>query len=499
MKQFSVFMVSLLCFVLASKANNLTIGTTTYSSSNQTLTFTVAWDNSWSISSGPSNWDAVWIFVKRQNCSGNNNWVHQLVSATSSDHLAQTGGATSTVVAVNAVADRMGVFVRRIGTNVVGNVAAQTITLKLASTNPSITTSTSDNFEVIGVEMVYVPQGQFYLGDGRATNSTNFSAGTSNQPILITSTIQSNGLGTYNNYVSNPAYGCTVPLPSSFPIGYNGYYCMKYEIQQGLVVEFLNTITYDQQARVLAPWGRLPNIVNSYIDDNWYYVNTKVSTAGTYNTVPAVFSCTYPYIPQTHLNWGDLTAILDWAGLRPMTEFEFEKACRGPLNPVAYEYPWGSTTINFMGNGSNSATASFSIVDGYCHGGSWNGGPIRSGFAAGAATNRSQAGATYYGILDMAGQVYEQCVGGGNGYNYSTFTIANGDGILNANGSANVDNWPTNGGSNSGTIIKGGFYNSGSGNLTQFQVSDRQFYDGVSTNRNDVKSTSIGGRGVRSY
>jgi formylglycine-generating enzyme required for sulfatase activity len=499
MKNFSFLVVCLLCFAFSSKANNLTIGTTTYSSSNQTLTFTVAWDNSWSISAGPSNWDAVWIFVKRQNCSGNNNWVHQLVSTTSSDHLAQTGGSTSSVVAVNAVSDGMGVFVRRIGTNVVGSVAAQTITLKLASTNPSITTSNSDNFEVIGVEMVYVPQGQFYLGDGRPTNTNNFSAASTNQPLLVNATVQANGLGTYSNYVSNPAYGCSVPLPSTFPTGYNGYYCMKYEIQQGLVVEFLNTISYDQQARVLAPWGRLPNVVNSYIDENWYYVNTRVITAGTYNTVPAVFYCAYPFIPQTHLNWTDLTAILDWAGLRPMTEFEYEKACRGPLNPVAYEYPWGSTTINYMNNGNNSATAAYAVADGYCHGGGWNGGPIRSGFAAGAATNRSQAGATYYGILDMAGQVYEQCIGGGNGYNYSTFTTVNGDGVLTANGAANVANWPSEGGVNSGTILKGGFFNTGAGNYTQFQISDRQFLGGNNANRSDYKDRSMGGRGVRSF
>lgn len=499
MKQFSVLVLSLLCFVLHANANNLTIGATTYSSSNQTLTFTVAWDNSWSISAGPSNWDAVWIFVKRQNCSGNNNWVHQLVSTTSADHLAQTGGATSTIVAVNAVSDGMGVFVRRIGSNVTGNVTAQTITLKLAATNPSITISNNDNFEVLGVEMVYVPQGQFYLGDGRSVNSTNFSAGTSNQPLLITSALQTNGLGIYNNYVSNPAYGCTVPLPSTFPLGYNGFYSMKYEIQQGLVVEYLNTLSYDQQARILAPWSRLPNVLNTYIDENWQYVNVKVTTAGTYNTVPAVFSCNYPFIPQTHLNWQDITSILDWAGLRPMTEFEYEKACRGPLNPVAYEYPWGTTTINFMNSGNNSATSVYATVDGYCHGGAWDAGPIRSGFAAGAATNRSQAGATYYGILDMAGQVYEQCVGGGSGYNYSAFTTMNGDGALTANGNANVANWPTDGGYNSGTILKGGFYNSGAAGIAQFQVSDRQFVGGKLENRYDNKTRVTGGRGVRSY
>ena len=42
------------------------------------------------------------------------------------------------------------------------------------------------------------------------------------------------------------------------------------------------------------------------------------------------------------LSWADVAAYLDWSGLRPMTELEFEKACRGPNAPVAGEYAWGS-------------------------------------------------------------------------------------------------------------------------------------------------------------
>ncbi len=498
MKKYFLLILCFASFLSKLQANNLTIGASTYSSANQTLTFSVAWDNSWSINVGPSNWDAVWIFVKRQNCTGNNNWVHQLLSTNSADHLAQNGGATSTIVAVDAVSDGMGVFVKRIGTNVVGNVTAQTITIKLAGTNPTITTSSSDNFEVLGVEMVYVPQGQFYIGDGRPTNTNNFSAGTNAQPLLITSAIQAAGLGTYDKYVSKPEYGSPVALPASFPLGFNGFYSMKYEIQQGLVVEFLNTLTYDQQVKRLAPWSRLPNVNGTSFDEDWNYVNVKITTAGTYNTVPAVFSCTYPYIPQTHLNWQDLTTILDWAGLRPMTEFEFEKACRGPLLPVVNEYPWGTTTINFMGNPTSSAIVSFGVKEGHTHG-NWNGGPIRSGFAAGPTTNRSQSAATYYGIMEMAGNVFEQCVGGGNGYNYSNFTNINGDGVLGTNGNSNTTGWPINGGVDGGTILKGGFYTTGASNLAAYRVSDRQYYAGDASNAPNSKERSTGGRGVRSY
>jgi hypothetical protein len=208
MKQLYLIIVGSLLFLSQTFANNLVIsGTPSFSSANQTLTFTMAWDNSWSINAGPSNWDGVWIFVKRQNCSGNNAWVHQKLSTTSADHLAKlaSNSATSTDVQVDGVADGMGIFVRRIGTNVVGNVPSQIVTIKLGGTNPTITTGNTDNFIIIGVDMVYVPQGQFYAGDGRSPNGFNFSAGTATQPVQITAAKQASGIGSAVNYTSSTA------------------------------------------------------------------------------------------------------------------------------------------------------------------------------------------------------------------------------------------------------------------------------------------------------
>ena len=504
MKQLYLLIVGCLLFIAQASANNLVIsGTPSYSSSNQTLTFTMAWDNSWCINAGPTNWDAVWIFVKRQNCSGNNNWVHQKLSTTSSDHFAKlaSNSTTSTDVQVDAVSDGMGVFVRRIGTNVVGNVASQIVTLKLAGTNPSITTSNTDNFEVIGIEMVYVPQGQFYAGDGRTPNTSNFSAGTATQPVLITAAVQAAGIGTALNYTSATSYGSPVALPSTFPLGYNGFYCMKYEGNVGVFVEFLNTLTYDQQTTLLAEngSGNLPNVVGSWFDlPNQWALYTRVQTAGTYNTVPAVFTSYLPYTVEGAVSWKTLTAFLDWSGLRPMTEFEYEKACRGTLNPVANEYPWGTTTITASWTINQNYTdpnASISTVEGPCFYNNWDGSPARPGGFARSTTNRSQSGATYYGILDVAGNVWEQCVGGGSGYNYSTFTTENGDGVLTVAGKANVTGWPPDGGVASGTIIRGGWYNTN--NVLYEQTSDRSFYAGYSGNQNKTKYG--GARGVRSF
>ena len=95
----------------------------------------------------------------------------------------------------------------------------------------------------------------------------------------------------------------------------------------------------------------------------------------------------------------------------------------------------------------------------------------------------------------QAKRIMEQCVGGGAGYDYSSFSTTNGDGVLTSVGLANVVGWPINGGANSGTIVKGGsFWHNW--NLNPYQVSDRTFYNSTDwVNR----SYYAGGRGVRSF
>ena len=54
-----------------SFANNVQIGAPTVAVGPSTISFTIQWDNSWNVASGPTNWDGVWVFVKRQDCSDN--------------------------------------------------------------------------------------------------------------------------------------------------------------------------------------------------------------------------------------------------------------------------------------------------------------------------------------------------------------------------------------------------------------------------------------------
>jgi formylglycine-generating enzyme required for sulfatase activity len=472
-----------------ASANNLLISSPTVVGAN--LQFTISWDNSWNSSLQPSNWDGVWVFVKRQACS-DNLWAHALLSTVSGDH-SVTGG----VLQVDAVADGMGVFIRRSALGN-GNIATSTVTLALQTAANAV-----DNFQVLGIEMVNIPQGNFIIGDN-CSSATFYN-------MWITSATQAAGLGVQTNYVSN-GWGSGGPLLSTFPLGVNSFYSMKYEISQQQYASFLNSLTFTQQLARTA--------VNPASAVGSFAIATaatpcrnfiKIRTSGVTTFTPAVYGCDLnnngifdeaadgQNIACGWLTWSDLMAYLDWASLRPMTEFEYEKICRG-ASPASLcnEYVWGSTAItqavsSSLNNAGQVSETSTAAGNGLCAfgGNPTSNGPLRCGFAAGAATNKAQAGGSWYGVMEMAGNVWEQCVGGRDNYNYGGFTSACGDGTLTSAGAANTANWPPTGGGQGGGIIRGGGFADGGGPQ---RISDRVQH---ASNPNQIRNQSIGGRGVR--
>ena len=332
--------VIIFLFAMNASANNVQITGTSVSGSN--ITFNISWDNSWNASIAPANWDAVWVFIKYQDCN-TRLWAHAGLSTVAGDH------STSSPLQVDPVADGKGVFIRRSALGG-GSIASTSVTLKM--TIPAGTY----NYKVFGIEMVNVPQGAFDLGDGAAASTFN--------SISINAASQSGGL------TAATIGGSSVAVPATFPMGYNSFYCMKYEISQEQYVEFLNSLTYDQQkARTVSDPISAAGTYAMFA--GYYYRNgIRISTPGNNNAIPAVYACDATSgvennindgqnIAMNNLSWADLTAYLDWAALRPMTEMEYEKICRGILPRVAGEYAWGTTTINsvtsnLVANGSSS-------------------------------------------------------------------------------------------------------------------------------------------------
>lgn len=463
-------------------ANNLVVGTP--SVAGAVISFTISWENSWYAPSQPSNWDAAWVFIKYKDCA-TTNWLHASLNTVGNS---VTGGVLQ--VENPAVADGKGVFIRRIATGGPGTVSG---TVSLTMITPA---SGSWDFKVMGIEMVNCLAGDFELGDGYSSSSFN--------SIPITS----------ENVVATGGPGSVATLSATYPKGWNSFYCMKYEITQEQYVEFLNTLTYSQQAlyTIISPANSMYAYAMMGVGANDNGIQIK--TSGVPTTTPAVYACNYNNNAtfnescdgQTKacngLNWNNLAGYLDWAALKPMTELQFEKACRGgsPVTRVAGEFPWGNIQIlgaetgyaqnvgcnNELGNSGASYVGS-----GLCNCNRiWGGNrPIRVGFAATATTTRITAGAAYYGALDMAGNLYEIVVN--TTTNGNTYTGVLGDGDV----STVTANWPSVS-TASGMGFRGGYFGSGcdDGAANRMRTSNRS--DALTAPSGSNNGT-YGGRGVR--
>ena len=469
MKHFFTIVLLLSSFKLYSNAisvTNLLVNTPT-----QTVSFDLQWQNSWRIDSmsSPFNWDAAWVFVKFAECDSSSsitdlNWEHGKLNTTISSH---NFGDLEPVLNDGTVGmfDSLGVMLRRSVNGIFNNPSASSIDLVVSNMDPSKTY----HVRVVAIEMVYVTQGAFDLGSVSNANSFDSIRITNENALTITS------LATGAN--------ASVNLAAGYPKGFEAFHCMKYEISEGQYATFLNTISSAQA---------LPRFPNTTA-----YRNVLVNTG---TGLFEAYTSDRPDRAMNYMGWDDFLSYLDWSALSPMTELQFEKACRGLANAIPDEYVWGTTNIQngiqFTGaeNGteffvnSNANTSSGNVL---FTGGDGGRGPVRCGIHALPSNNtREQSGATYYGILDMGGNIYEFCV------NVSSFTddvtgVVNftgtlGDGYLDAAGNWDVPNWPLAG---AGSAERGGSFFSSN---TYSRLSSR-YYFLVNGNRYQ----DSGGRGIR--
>jgi formylglycine-generating enzyme required for sulfatase activity len=295
-------------------------------------------------------------------------------------------------------------------------------------------------------------------------------------------------------------------IPAAFPKGFQAFYIMKYELTQEAWCDWINTLDFARQdAHVQAnlnatavghnPWG---NTVNGLL---WYrngIVCTKIGESYEFgcnlngNAVYNERSGTTGGEDERNLDgqdvavnfvsWYDLLAYADFAGLRPMTELEYEKACRGQLTPVANEFAWGNVFLKietrtwntYNSNTSyrgdvlqtpNTGDERFATIynataihgmwianDGGCSTGSWwwswqrlyaCPSPTRVGAFADSTTNRQASGGSYWGVMNMSDNVSELCVNAVNSAGYA-FQGWHGDGMLLPNGDPHSDHgFPT--------------------------------------------------------
>jgi formylglycine-generating enzyme required for sulfatase activity len=390
------------------------------------VTAKVSWKNAWR---NARNYDAVWLFVKARPAP-NAAWRHVRLAATPS------GAATP--IACASSADRVGAFCRATAASFRGNLAGDvTLEIDPASLPNNMAASPTLEARVFGIEMVYIPDGPFSVGD-RDTASVSHAAfyrstanGSHGGPYRITSEAEirvgpEDGALYYQAKYPQYEGDRAGPVPAAFPKGTRAFYIMKYETLQGQYADFLTTIPH-YYASFRAPLGGVD------------YATER----GSIRIEGGAYVAAKPNRPANQMSWDDGTAFADWAGLRPMTELEFTKAARGPVDPGPSDYPWGTSSKT----GLQRRVGPDDDLP--------NTGPADESRLA--DSTREALGASYWWVMDLAGSVWERAVTIGHPRGRA-FRGTHGDGTLRDYGLATNDDWPLGDNEAGGYGYRGGGY-----------------------------------------
>lgn len=322
-----------------------------------TLKFDVTWTNSW-------RWgcffDAAWIFFKVRP-DGATEWQHLRLAADKT--LNPTGygqakdGTPLDFVVPTGEDGFAGMIVRRAGDGL-GLVDARGVTAVWDfGATQGITKANAGKARIraVGIEMVYVPEGAFSVGRGNGMmapyagkgcggieqnwlykhgGKPSDTAGTlpfkfnvgelyvwavgvsraEPPPYRIESEAAiSTGKKKGDLWAVGIAPQDGGEIPAAFPKGFAAFYSMKHAYPTaGQYAEFLNTLTEAQAKPRFYEHGHGMAIQRSGTAPHFTY------------------SAPNPDEKTPWMSFTDGAVFAAWAGLRPLTELEYEKVCRGP-------------------------------------------------------------------------------------------------------------------------------------------------------------------------
>ena len=455
------------------------------------VAFDAAWDHSWraawkataeemggTAAVDLENWDAAWVFVKFRK-PGAGFWSHATLSPTAADHAAPTG-ATLAVGPSQDGTSGVGAFLHRAAAGA-GPVDWKGVRLRWLAQADGVDDPTKVEVRVFAVKMVYVPQGAFWAGDGSTADvAGQFSAGDTTAPFRVESEeaitvggVDPKNLGNREGFGMFRSEDCTSRgshlLKKEFPKGFAPFYCMRHEITQGDYVAFLNSLSYGQLVHLLGPEWNDPGRPDApagtlLVNEASRGCRIKIKEPGVPEAdgkpaKPPVLETENPHVACINLLFTDYVAYAGWAGLRPITELEYEKACRGPLAPVADEYAWRTTglagtnrpeprsgyvlenagqadeRVTWQGDEGPDATRGNAVWWGTVsqERGSYAlhpiNGPLRVEIFATPTSGRVESGASYWGIMELTGNAAEMTVTVGSDVG-RRFAGTHGDGTL---------------------------------------------------------------------
>lgn len=393
--------------------------------------FDLSWQNAWH---NTKNHDAAWIFLKFVFPDGNG-YAHAMLATEGHRAIAMTG-VEAPAAQIELAEDRTGFFIYP-AKSYRGDVQWRvSVPLDTAAFQQRFRQA---RLEAFGIEMVYIPEGPFTLGDPDTTafkfGAFYRSGGTGHELYKISSETEiavGEAAGQLYYPSETKAYqgDHQGPVPATFPKGYRAFYVMKYELNQGQYAAFLNTLWEDATFEHFTFGGR------SYFKKR-----------GTIRLEGDRYVAGSPHRPLNYSSWDGGLAFADWAALRPMTELEFTKACRGPEAPKPREFPWGTASRDRL---AREVGPEDDLI-------------MTNGWEESRLTDETRPvfGASYYWVMDLAGSVWERVITIGQP-DGRAFQGSHGDGRLGERGRATNEDWPHDYLGKQGHGYRGGgFYDQG--------------------------------------
>ncbi len=269
--------------------------------------------------------------------------------------------------------------------------------------------------------------------------------------------LETDGIYIYSNdtiQTTNPI-GTLDPFPTM-----KALWCMKYEISQAGYRDFLNTLDSQQQVTrtsVAVTSATGTSALSGGTSRNFIEIAVPATS-----TSPAVYGCDAnanniyneasdgEWIACNFLAWVDIAAFLDWSGLAPMSELQYERMCRGNTSDganaaVLGEYAWGTSTIfaapytlSSINTASEIASNASVSIGNAAYTTTSTSGPLRSGIFATGISNRITSGGSFYGVMELSGNMPEYCIMVGSVAGRSCRFIPNGNGVLSILGNAQL-------------------------------------------------------------
>ena len=375
---------------------------------------TLRWKNSWR---QERNHDAVWLFLKTQPERGRP-WRHAAIAADGHRLIPHDG---TPELAIATAPGGTGLLLYP-AVRYRGDIHC-TLSLQLAEG----ATGEGDALRAFGLEMVYIPGGANTLGDPDTSayaEGAFYRIGADGNPAgpyrleresdLIAIAPREGALH-YRPLEGRSGDG-RGSLPAAFPKGVAPFFIMKYELTQGAYADFLNTLPAAAAQR-RAP-VREPGYARHY---------------GSITAEEGRWLAVYPDRPGNWLSWEDLLAYADWAGLRPLTELEYTKVCRGWRTLQSGNYAWGTPRrmnvyrdLDETGNLKHWDRLSERQIE------------LED-------ITQYQLGASYYWAFDLSGSLWEWTISIGHPEGRA-YDGRHGDGALSADGRADTPGWPREGG-----------------------------------------------------